>query len=189
MVSAVKALRVISKTLSYLFLGIVVLLAILLVGVRLVGLTPYTVLSGSMEPTYHVGSVIYVAKTDPVNLQEGDPVTYRLSGGTIVTHRIYEVLGEGTSDLSFRTKGDANEDPDSPPLPASAVIGKPLFSVPYLGFVSEFVRQPKGLIVLGGICVAVLILSFAVDALLTEKKAPPGEEDGNPPQDGEPSQS
>jgi signal peptidase len=30
----------------------VVLLAVLLVGVRLVGLTPFVVLSGSMEPTY-----------------------------------------------------------------------------------------------------------------------------------------
>ncbi|MEA5152866.1 MAG: S26 family signal peptidase [Oscillospiraceae bacterium] len=35
-----------------------VLLALLLVGVRLFGLRVYTVLSGSMEPTYHTGSII-----------------------------------------------------------------------------------------------------------------------------------
>ena len=40
--------------------GLVVLLAIALVGVRLVGIQVFTVLSGSMEPAYHVGSLIYV---------------------------------------------------------------------------------------------------------------------------------
>ena len=49
-----KALKILSKTLSTAFVAAVVLLAVLLAGVRLVGLTPYTVLSGSMEPTYHV---------------------------------------------------------------------------------------------------------------------------------------
>ena len=34
---------------------LVVILALLLVGVRLVGLRPMCVLSGSMEPTYHTG--------------------------------------------------------------------------------------------------------------------------------------
>ena len=38
---------------------ITVLLVVMLAAVRIVGLTPYTVLSGSMEPTYHVGSIIY----------------------------------------------------------------------------------------------------------------------------------
>ena len=37
---------------------LVVILAVLLVGVRLVGFQVFTVLSGSMEPTYHVGRVI-----------------------------------------------------------------------------------------------------------------------------------
>ena len=36
----------------------VAVLAFLLAGVRLIGYTPYTVLSGSMEPTYPVGSLI-----------------------------------------------------------------------------------------------------------------------------------
>ena len=37
---------------------LVVILALLLVGVRLVGFRPMCVLSGSMEPTYHTGSLI-----------------------------------------------------------------------------------------------------------------------------------
>ena len=53
---------------------LVVALAVALVGVRLVGLKPFAVLSGSMEPTYHVGSLIYVKPVDYKTLQVGIPL-------------------------------------------------------------------------------------------------------------------
>ena len=40
---------------------IAILLAVALVGVRLFGFQVFSVLSGSMEPEYHVGSLIYVS--------------------------------------------------------------------------------------------------------------------------------
>ena len=167
-----KALKILSKTLSTAFVAAVVLLAVLLAGVRLVGLTPYTVLSGSMEPTYHVGSVIYAKSVDPTTLKEGDPLTYRMGGDAIVTHRIVEVLNEGTPQLAFRTKGDANEHPDGTPVPAGAIIGKPLFTVPYLGFVSAFIQRPGGLLLVIGSCGAMLFLSFLIDELIKEPSKP-----------------
>ena len=57
--------RKIWNIVSTIIVALVVLLAVLLVGVRLVGIQVFTVLSGSMEPTYHTGSVIYVKKVDP----------------------------------------------------------------------------------------------------------------------------
>ena len=56
--TAKKLLQIISTIL----VALVVLLAVALVGVRLAGIRTFTVLSGSMEPTYHVGSLIYVKK-------------------------------------------------------------------------------------------------------------------------------
>lgn len=44
-------------------------LKILLAPVML-GLQVFTVLSGSMEPTYHTGSLIYVKKVDPYTIKE-----------------------------------------------------------------------------------------------------------------------
>lgn len=161
----IKTIRILSKTLSSLLVAAVVLLALLLGGIRLVGFTPYTVLSGSMEPTYHVGSVIYVKDVEPVDLKAGDSITYRMTSGTVVTHRIHEVLNQNTPDLAFRTKGDANEDPDGTPVPAAAVVGKAVFSIPCLGYVSEFVQKPTGLIAIGCVCIAVWIISVAVDLL------------------------
>ena len=48
------------QIISTILVALVVLLAVALVGVRLAGIRTFTVLSGSMEPTYHVGSLIYV---------------------------------------------------------------------------------------------------------------------------------
>ena len=66
--------RSIRKTwniISTVLVALVVLLALLLVGARLFGLQVFTVLSGSMEPTYHTGSLIYVKKVDPYTIQSG----------------------------------------------------------------------------------------------------------------------
>lgn len=175
-----KAVRIIIKVLSTAVVAIVVVLAVLLAGVRLVGLTPYTVLSGSMEPTYHVGSVIYVKDIDPTTLKEGDSVTFHLNSGIVATHRIIEISGEGQA-LSFLTKGDANDIDDGKPIPASAIIGKPLFSVPWLGYVSAFIQTPKGLIIVLCAAAAVLICSLLVETLLPkEKTAEDGEAEALP---------
>lgn len=172
-----KVFRTISNILSTVTVSVAVILAILLVGVRLIGFTPYTVLSGSMEPTYHVGSLIYVKKVNPATLKAGDPVTYHLSNGTVVTHRIVEVLEEG--GLRFRTKGDANESADfGDPLPASHVIGKPCFTVPYLGYLSHFLSRPQGLVVVLCGTAAVVLISFMVDALFPKEKKGSGENKG-----------
>lgn len=55
---------------------LVVILALLLVGVRLVGLRPMCVLSGSMEPTYHTGSLIYVKPCAPEAVQTANLEKY-----------------------------------------------------------------------------------------------------------------
>ena len=59
-----KTLKKILNVISTILVAIVVVLALLLVGARFIGLNVYTVLSGSMEPTYHVGSLIYVKDVD-----------------------------------------------------------------------------------------------------------------------------
>ena len=162
--------KIISKTLSISAVFTVVLLAVLLVGTKLIGLTPYTVLSGSMEPAYHVGSVVYVAKADANELRENDCITYYMSNGSVVTHRIIEVKKAENGEISFRTKGDANKLPDGY-QPASAIIGKVVFSIPYLGYLSDFVQKPLGLIAIVGSCIAVFIISLVIDWIFSEEKA------------------
>ena len=65
--------------LSNLLVALLVLLAIALVGVKLIGFKTFTVISASMEPTYMTGSLLYVKDVDPTNLEEGDVITFLLS--------------------------------------------------------------------------------------------------------------
>ena len=107
---------------------LVVVLALLLVGVRLVGLRPMCVLSGSMEPTYHTGSLIYVKPCAPEDVQVGDPITFVLNEDLdVVTHRVVSIDAE---NQHFYTKGDANDAPDGAPVYFKNLIGRPVFTMP-----------------------------------------------------------
>lgn len=138
----------------------VVAVAILLAGVRVVGITPYAVLSGSMEPAFPVGSMIYVKAVDPSEVQVGDAITFYLAEDTIATHRVIEVTGEG-----FHTKGDANDTPDAGTVTPDRLIGKALFCIPKFGFLSSWVSQPPGLYIAGIGAVGILALMFIPDLL------------------------
>lgn len=155
----------------------VAVLAMLLVGVRLFGLEVYTVLSGSMEPAYHTGSVIYVREADPEQLQAGDAITYRLSGSTIATHRITQVLREDGT-LRFKTKGDANEMEDGGSVAAADIIGTPVFTVPYLGYLAVYIQTPSGKYASMAVAAAILLLTLLPE-LLFPAKAQGGESQGN----------
>ena len=73
-----RTVRKILNTFSTVCVALAVMLAVLLVGARIVGLRVFTVLSGSMEPTYHTGALIYVKKVDPVEIKAGQVITFML---------------------------------------------------------------------------------------------------------------
>ena len=135
-----------------------IIVIILLGGVRLLGFTPYGVTSGSMEPKYKVGSVVYVRHVDTNTLKEGDVITFRISEDELATHRIIKV--ERTADgLQFWTKGDANSISDGSPVLEENVVGKVYFTVPFLGVFAGFLEGVRGkvIIVLGALILLVLI--------------------------------
>ena len=156
---------------STVLVAIVVILAIMLVGVRLVGIQPYTVLSGSMEPTYHTGSLIYVKSVDPFELEDGDVITFMLDEDTIATHRIVDVVpdDEDPSVVRFQTKGDANDAIDGSLVHYKNVIGSPIFSIPFMGYFASFVQTPPGLYVAIAACLFILLLAFLPDMFDEEK--------------------
>ena len=155
-----------------LLVAAVVLLAIALVGVRLFGLQVYTVLSGSMEPAYPVGALLYDKKVDPGELGPGDVITFMLDEDTIVTHRIVEVVPdeEDPSVIRFRTKGDANAAEDGSLVHYKNVLGTPVFAIPKLGYFASFVQQPPGLYVAIAFGAVLVLLAFLPDLLGDDKK-------------------
>lgn len=148
-----------------LLVAVVVILAIALAGVRVVGLQPLTVLSGSMEPNYPVGSLIYVKSVDPAMLQPGNVITFRLEGGALATHRIVGVEPEG-----FRTRGDANDAEDGGLVKRSDVVGTPVMTIPMMGYVASFLQNPPGTYLAVSLGAALLLMMFLPE-LLGKKNA------------------
>ena len=160
-----KTIKKIWNWISGVLVGIVVLLAIALVGVRLIGLEPYVVLSGSMEPTYHVGSLIYVKDVDPYELESGDVITFMLDEDTVATHRIVEVVPDETDStvVRFKTKGDANAAEDGSLVHYKNVIGSPVFTIPQLGYVANYIQNPPGTYIAISAGAILLLLVFLPD--------------------------
>lgn len=156
--------------------GLVVILTLLLVGVRLGDIQIFTVLSGSMEPTYHVGSLIYVKEVDPFELEAGDVITYMIDEDTRSTHRIVEVIQdeEDPSVIRFRTKGDANEAVDGSLVHYKNVIGTPVFTIPYAGYITNYIQNPPGryYAIAGGLILLALV--FLPDLLDEDKETKKG---------------
>lgn len=157
------------KVLTSVVVTAVVLLTVLLVGFRLMGLQLFAVMSGSMEPTYPVGSVIYVDKVEADQIQSGDVITFKLKNGTVVTHRVTEVIQEPDGRL-FITKGDANPMEDAYPVSENQIIGKSLFCVPYLGHFSSYLQTPVGMYTAIGVAAGMLLLVFFPDLFFDKKE-------------------
>ncbi len=160
-------LKIVTSTL----VAIAVIIAILLVGMRVFGLRVYTVLSGSMEPAYHVGSLIYVKEAETSDLKKGDVITFMLGPDTTATHRIVEVIPDEKNPdvVRFRTKGDANSVEDQSLVHCENVVGKPVFTIPYMGYLANYIQQPPGIYVAIAAAAALVMLVFCADGL-SEKK-------------------
>ena len=146
-------------TVSALVVAVLLPLATFLMAVWLLGWQLQVVLSGSMAPTYPVGSLLVVGQIDASEVEPGMAVAFidPLSPDRIVTHR---VIGPAPGEtLQFRTQGDANAMPDAAPVPARLIRGRVLWSIPGLGDVLPWLQWPRGFLVLVLVPGALLLLS------------------------------
>ena len=167
-----RAFKKIWNTVATVLVVLVVLLAVALVGVRIIGFRVFTVLSGSMEPTYHVGSLIYVKSVDPQEVKVGDPITFVLNESlTVATHRVVEINTGDDGMLRFITKGDANQSVDGGNgVHEKNLIGKPVFSIPYLGYLANYIQHPPGMYVAIAFVALLLLLAIVPDLISPDEK-------------------
>lgn len=160
-------LKKIWNVISTVLVALCVLCALFLMGSRLLGYRVFNILSGSMQPKYNIGDLIYVKEVDLNTIQVGDDITFILNEDLVVaTHRVVKV---DVANKHFYTKGLANEIADSEPVHFNNVIGVPQFSIPKLGYVSDFIQNPPGMyiVIVGG---AVLILLVFLPDMLNKKE-------------------
>lgn len=148
-----KTARLVGNLIFVLLLTLLGALVFFLVQSRISGGPPtvsgyrlFAVLSGSMSPEFETGSLVVVKPVDPAALHVGDIITFGNADGQLVTHRIIGIENDG--DLSFITKGDANEVADSEPVPAHRVVGMMALAIPWLGRILVFSQTKKGILLM-----------------------------------------
>ncbi len=86
--------------------------------------------SGSMSPSIRTGDVVVVKPSDGLGLSPGNVVVISDPAASgLVTHRIVSINPDG----SYRTRGDANAQPDSATLHPDQVVGVGRLRVPFIG--------------------------------------------------------
>ncbi len=105
----------------------------------------YTIISPSMEPNINVYDVVITKKVNPNEIKEGDVITFisssTLGEGLTITHRVKSVI-KTDNDVKFRTQGDNNPIPDSALVTSNNLLGKVIFTIPFLGRI-QFLLQSK----------------------------------------------
>ena len=151
--------------------------AAILVVPRLLGWQTVTVMSGSMAPAYAIDAELALAPVDPTDVRVGDVIAFQSEADRpMITHRVVAI--ENTAgNLTFVTKGDANEDPDTNPVVASAIRGRVVFGVPHLGLFVRAVHNPIGFAVLlvlpGLLLIGQEILTIRRDRRANKATTPP----------------
>src|SRR6266571_2298785 len=123
--------------------ALVVLLA--MTGPLLFGYRSFTVMSGSMEPSIHVGDVVVDKQVSPLDIRVGDIVTFRSTSNpkVLITHRVrYIEVADGL--VRVRTKGDANNTEEHWAIPVDGSLGRAEFHVWRLGYFLVWSRSHLG---------------------------------------------
>lgn len=121
------------------------------------GIRMLIVQSGSMEPEIKTGSIVLVKEQKSYTY--GDIVTFgksEISGST--THRIVDIKNT-SGEITFITKGDANQAPDREPITRDEILGSVFIIIPYVGYAISFAKTQIGFIFLIVVPATIIIFS------------------------------
>lgn len=121
-------------------LALVVALAMAVIVVpAVVGATPLTVLTSSMEPTLPPGTLVVIKPATVDEIKVGDVLTYQIRSGdpAVVSHRVVSRTVSTNGTTTFMTKGDNNDVADANPVTPSQIKGTVWYSIPWLGYLNS----------------------------------------------------
>ena len=157
------------KILNYLFKGLswiviaVIVMYMAIAAPLIMGFRPGVVLTGSMQPTFPVGSIVYYHKCAFEDLQEGDPITFKAEDA-LVTHRITTVNGISRTVV---TKGDNNPTEDPAPVEENQIVGKTTkFAIPFAGYFVTYGKKPVAIALMA----AILLINYVLENLCSGQK-------------------
>ena len=163
-----RVLRISVARASLALIGALVLWSVLPL---MAGWTPRVILSGSMEPTIHVGDVVVTRTIPAAKLAEGQVVTVTDPdhAGKTRTHRLESREANGELVL----KGDANREADSSHVSVDNVLGIGVIRVPYVGRPAYWMAE-RNWLALGA---TALFLGWCVVTVVPSRKSEDVHED------------
>ena len=133
----------------------------------LVGIEPFVVQTGSMQPSIAIGSLSFVNKhVDYNDIKVNDIIAFTVPTGSKATHRVVNITEGG-----LETKGDANETSDGISVTSENYIGKNIFTIPQVGYLVSLIQTTRGKIMLGTIIIVILLAGFLTDDKKKEKNS------------------
>lgn len=127
------------------------------------------VLSGSMEPAFYRGDLLFLTNYDSEPIEAGEILVFKVRGRDIpIVHRVVKVHETSDGDLKVLTKGDNNYGndregniyaPGQSWIARDEVIGRARGFLPYVGIVTILMNDYPMLkfLLLGGLGIYVLL--------------------------------
>lgn len=139
---------------------------------NLIGIKSFAITSGSMEPLYPVGSLVYTKRVEANQINKNDTITFYLENSEIIaTHQVYEIDEE---NKNFKTQGINNKDEegniihDATPVKFSSLIGKVIFCIPYLGHISILLTTSPGKYIMIATLILIILISIILEKMRKE---------------------
>lgn len=133
--------------------------------INLFGFRQYIVATGSMEPKYKVGDLVFIRKTPEEKIKIGDIINYVSENGTdTITHRVTDIIKKD-GQTYYQTKGDNNNSEDPELVKYRQVKGKLVFKISKLGTIITNLLTGTGIAIL----FVFILLSYLRDKNKEEK--------------------
>lgn len=151
------AMKIIRSILN-IIMTIIIIVGSVFVILFCIGIQPYVVESGSMQPDIPTGSLCFINKKAKYeNMKVGDIIAFKINSNAFATHRIVSITNEG-----FETKGDANNVIDNIITTKDNYIGQNIFSIPYVGLWVLVIQTTRGKIILGTIIIVLFLAAILI---------------------------
>lgn len=152
-----KGLKIVKSVLNFVIALLVILFVIVVVLQRFsnnklsfFNLRMFTVVSGSMKPTYDIGDVLISKETDASKIKVGDTISYLGRAGSfrdkVITHKVVGIEKDENGKYAFRTKGTANLVED-PLVYQDQLYGVVVYKVKLLSLIYKIVSTKYGMLI------------------------------------------
>lgn len=131
----------------------------------LFGIKMFCIVSGSMRPTIDIDDVIFIKEVGKTEIQVGDIISFTINGETI-THRVIYIMSDEENQLTYITKGDANNVEDEVGIRYDNIEGKYISRIPKIGKIIIALQSKTMLISI----LIILIILYLFENHNTNKK-------------------